>query len=50
VDKFHDFLTLFVFYTIFKQLDGKLTVMFSEHGARRFRSAPEIGRNLCYLT
>ena len=47
VDKFHDFLTLFVFYTIFKHLDGKFTVMLSEHGARRFRSAPEIGRNLC---
>jgi hypothetical protein len=43
-------MTLFVFYTIFKQLDGKFTVMFSEHGAPRFRSAPEIGRNLCYLT
>jgi hypothetical protein len=25
VDKFHDFLTLFVFYTIFKQLHGKFT-------------------------
>jgi hypothetical protein len=44
------FLTLFVFYTIFKQLDGKFTIMFSEHGARKFRSAPEIGRNLSYLT
>jgi hypothetical protein len=50
VNKFHDFLTLFVFYTIFKQLDGKFTIMFSEHGAPRFRSAPKIGRNLCYLT
>jgi hypothetical protein len=50
VDKFHDFLTLFVFYTIFKQRDGKFTVMFSEHGARKFGSAPEIGRNLCYIT
>jgi hypothetical protein len=50
VDKFHDFLTLFVFYTIFKQGDGKFTVMFSEHGARKFGSAPEIYRNLCYLT
>jgi hypothetical protein len=40
VDKFYDFLTLFVFYTILKQLDGKLTVMFSEHGARKLRSAP----------
>jgi hypothetical protein len=49
VDKFHDFLTLFVVYTIFKQLDHKFTIMFSEHGARRFRSIPEIGRNLCYL-
>jgi hypothetical protein len=41
------FLTLFVFYTIFKQLDGKFTAMFSEHVARSFRSAPEMGRNLC---
>jgi hypothetical protein len=40
MDKFHDFLTLFVFYTIFKQLDDKFTVMFSELGARNFRSAP----------
>jgi hypothetical protein len=47
VDRFHDFLTLCVFYTIFKHLDGKLTAMLSEHGARSFRSAPEIGRNLC---
>jgi hypothetical protein len=47
VNKFHDFLTLFVFYTIFKQLVDKFMVMFSEHGARRFRSAPEINRNLC---
>jgi hypothetical protein len=47
VDKFHDFLALFVFYTIFKQLDGKFTVVFSEHGALRFRSTPEIGHNLC---
>jgi hypothetical protein len=48
VYKFHNFLTLFIFYTIFKQLiDGKFTVMFSEHGAWRFRSDPEIGRNLC---
>jgi hypothetical protein len=50
MDKFHDFLTLFMFYTIFKQLDSKFTVMFSEHGARKFRSAPQISRNLCYLT
>jgi hypothetical protein len=47
VDKFHDFLTLFVFYTIFKHMDGKFTTMFSEHVARSFRYAPEIGRNLC---
>jgi hypothetical protein len=47
VDKFHNFLTLFVFYTIFKQLDGMFTGMLSEHGSRSFRSAPEIGRNLC---
>jgi hypothetical protein len=36
-----------VFYTIFKQLDGKFTAMVSEHGARSFRSIPKIGRNLC---
>jgi hypothetical protein len=47
MDKFHEFLALFVFYTILKQLDDKFTIMFSEHGAPRFRSAPEIGRNLC---
>jgi hypothetical protein len=47
VDKFHDFLTLVVFYTIFKHVDGKFTTMFSEHGARSYRSPPEIGRNLC---
>jgi hypothetical protein len=46
-DKFYDFLTLFVFYTIFKQLDGKFTVMFREYGARKFRSALEISLNLC---
>jgi hypothetical protein len=39
VDKFHDFLILFVFYTIFKQLDCKFTAMFSELGARSFCSA-----------
>jgi hypothetical protein len=43
VDKFHDFLTLFMFYTIFKHVDGKFTTMFSEHVARSFRSASEIG-------
>jgi hypothetical protein len=43
VSWFSDF---FVFYTIFKQLDGKFTTMFSEHGARGFWSAPKIGRNL----
>jgi hypothetical protein len=47
VEKFHDFLTLFLFYTIFKQLDDKFTTMFSEQGARRFRSAPKLDRNLC---
>jgi hypothetical protein len=47
VDKFHDFLTLFVFYTIFKHVDGKFTAMFSEHVAQSFRSAPGIDRNLC---
>jgi hypothetical protein len=29
--------------------DGKFTIMFSEHVARSFRSAPEIGRNLCQV-
>jgi hypothetical protein len=38
---------LFVFYTIFKHLDDKFTTMLSEHGARSFGSASEIGRNLC---
>jgi hypothetical protein len=47
VDMFHDFLTLFVFYTIFKHLDGKFTVMFSEHVDRSFWSASGIGHNLC---
>jgi hypothetical protein len=47
VDKFYYFLSLFVFYKIFKQMDGKFTAMLSEHGARSFRSAPEIGHNLC---
>jgi hypothetical protein len=46
MDKFHDFLTLSVFYTVFKQLDDKFTVMFHEHGAQKFRSASEIGRNM----
>jgi hypothetical protein len=46
VDKFYDFLTLFVVYTIFKQLDDKFTIMFSEHDAQRFWSDPEIGHNL----
>ena len=36
MDKFHEFLTLFMFYTIFKHLDGKFTAMLSEHGARSF--------------
>jgi hypothetical protein len=36
-----------VFYTIFKQLDDKFTVMFHKYGVRKFRSAPEIGGNLC---
>jgi hypothetical protein len=47
MDKFHDFLTFLVFYTIFKHVNGKFTGMFSEHIARSFRSAPEIGSNLC---
>jgi hypothetical protein len=46
MDKFHDFLSLFMFYTIFKHVDGKFTAMFSEHVARSFRYAPGIGRNL----
>jgi hypothetical protein len=47
MDKFHDFLILFVFYTIFKYVDGKFTAMFREHVARSFWSALGIGRNLC---
>jgi hypothetical protein len=47
VGEFHDFLTLFLFYTIFKQLGGKFTVMFREHGARKFRSVTELNRNMC---
>jgi hypothetical protein len=47
VDKFHDFLTLFVFYTILKQLGRKFTVMFREHGAQKFQFVHKIGRNLC---
>jgi hypothetical protein len=43
VDKFHNFLTLFVFYTIFKHMYDRFTVMFCELGARKFRSAPKIG-------
>jgi hypothetical protein len=47
MDKFHDFLTLFLFYTIFKHLDDKFTVMFREYGARKFWSSPEIDCNMC---
>jgi hypothetical protein len=47
VETFHDFLTLFVFYTIFKHMDDKFMVMFREHGARKFWPAPEIGHNMC---
>jgi hypothetical protein len=47
VDKFYYFLTLFVFYTILKQLDRKLAVKFCENGIRKFRLVPKIGRNLC---
>jgi hypothetical protein len=47
VDKFHDFMTLFMFYTILKQLDDKFTILFREYGAKKFGSSPEIGRNLC---
>jgi hypothetical protein len=46
VDKFYDFLTLFVLYTILKQMDEKFTVLFRKHDARKFWSATEIGRNL----
>jgi hypothetical protein len=45
--KFHDFLNLFVFYTILKPLDRKFAVLFREHGARKIRSVPDVGRNLC---
>jgi hypothetical protein len=47
VDKFHNFLTLFEFYIILKQLDRKFVVIFREHGARKFRYVPEIDSNLC---
>jgi hypothetical protein len=50
VDKFHDFLTFIVFYTIFKHVDGKFTTMFSQVGALSFRSPPEMGHNLCQIT
>jgi hypothetical protein len=46
VSLFSDFVCV---YTILKQLDGKFMAMFSELGARSFRSAPEIGRNLCQI-
>jgi hypothetical protein len=49
-DKFHDFLILFVFYIIFKQLDRKFTDMFREHGIQNFWSVPKLGRNLCPVT
>jgi hypothetical protein len=45
VDKFHDFLTLFVFYTIFKHMDGKFTAMFSEH-CRRFETRGSLSRRV----
>jgi hypothetical protein len=47
VDKVHDFLTLFVAYTILKQLYRKFVVMFREHGVQKFRSVSEIVCNLC---
>ena len=47
VNKFHDSLTLFVFYTILKWLDYKFTDMFREHGAQKIWYVPEIVRNLC---
>jgi hypothetical protein len=34
--KFHDFLTLFLFYIILKQFHRKFMIMFYEHGARKF--------------
>jgi hypothetical protein len=39
-----------MFYTILKQLDGKFTVMFREHGIRNCWSLPHLGRNLCSIT
>jgi hypothetical protein len=50
MDKFHDFLTLFVFYTILKQLDRKFTVMFREHGVLNFWLVPKLGHNLFSIT
>jgi hypothetical protein len=47
VDNFHNFFTLFVFYTILKQLDHKFVLMFREHDVKKFWSVSEICRNLC---
>jgi hypothetical protein len=47
VDKFLDFLALFVFYTILKQLDLKFTIIFRAHGTKKFQTISEIGHNLC---
>ena len=49
LDKFHDFLTLFMFYTILKQLDRKFAVMFREHGVRNFWYVSALGRNFCQI-
>jgi hypothetical protein len=50
LDKFHNFLILFVFYTTLKQLDHKFAVMLHEHGVRNFWYVPKLGRNLCSIT
>jgi hypothetical protein len=47
INKFHNFLTLFVLYTILKQFDRKFTVMLREQDARKIRSLLEIVSNLC---
>jgi hypothetical protein len=50
LDKFHDFLTLFVFYIILKQLDRKVAVMFREHVVLNFWLVPKLGHNLFSIT
>jgi hypothetical protein len=50
LDKFHDFLTLFVFNTILKHLDRKFAAMFCELGVQKFWYVLDLGSNLCSIT